>query len=138
MQKNRKSAKTQKSDIQELTELIVKFNIQRNWAQFHNPKDLALSLTLEAAEVLEKFQWKSPEEIDKFVKTNKKEVAEELADTFYWILLMAYYLKIDIKKEVKTKMRENSKKYPVRLFKGSNLKYTKAETLKKLKQSHKK
>lgn len=112
------------SDIQELTEIIVKFNLQRNWEQFHNPKDLALSLTLEAVEVLEKFQWKSPEEIDSFVKTNKKEIAKELADTFYWVLLMSYYLKIDISKEVKLKMKENAKKYPVKKAKGRHTKYT--------------
>lgn len=112
------------SDIKKLTDLIVDFNVKRDWKQFHNPKDLALSLTLEAAEVLELFQWKSPEEIEKFIKENKKEVGKELADTFYWVLLMAYYLKIDIAKEVKTKMKENAKKYPIKKAKGKHLKYT--------------
>jgi dCTP diphosphatase len=112
------------NDIKKLTSLIVDFNIKRDWKQFHNPKDLALSLTLEAVEVLELFQWKSPEEIEKFVKTNKKDIAKELADTFYWVLLMSYYLKIDIKKELEDKMKENNKKYPAKLAKGKHLKYT--------------
>ena len=64
---------------------------------FHNPKDLALSLLLEAAEVLEHFQWKSPEEIGQYIKEQKAEIAEELADTLYWILLMSNDLEIDIK-----------------------------------------
>ncbi len=112
------------SDIKQLTDLIIDFNIKRDWRQFHNPKDLALSLTLEAAEVLELFQWKSPQEIEIFIKKNKKEIGKELADTMYWILLMSYYLKIDIIKEVKSKMRENAKKYPVNKAKGKHNKYT--------------
>jgi NTP pyrophosphatase (non-canonical NTP hydrolase) len=124
MRAKRSGLSNKPNDIKKLTDIIVDFNVKRDWKQFHNPKDLALSLTLEAAEVLELFQWKSPEEIDKFIKTNKKEVSKELADTFYWVLLMAYYLKIDIAKELKEKMKENIKKYPVKKSKGKHLKYT--------------
>lgn len=112
------------SDIKDLTKIIVKFCEERDWEQFHNPKDLALSLSLEASEVLEQFQWKSKEEIDEYVVEHKNEIGKELADTIYWILLMSYYLKIDIAKEVKEKMKENRKKYPVKKAKGKHLKYT--------------
>jgi NTP pyrophosphatase (non-canonical NTP hydrolase) len=123
--KAKQSARQNKeSDIKKLTDLIVDFNVKRDWKQFHNPKDLALSLTLEAAEVLELFQWKSEEEINKYIVDHKKDIGKELADTFYWILLMSYYLKIDIAKELKAKMRENIKKYPVKKAKGKHLKYT--------------
>lgn len=112
------------SDIEELTAIIVKFCKDRDWEQFHNPKDLALSLSLEASEVLEQFQWKSEEEIKKYVIEHKKDIAKELADVIYWVLLMSYYLKIDIAEELKDKMRENEKKYPVKKAKGKHLKYT--------------
>ncbi len=112
------------SDIEKLTEQIVKFRDQRNWKQFHNPKDLAISLLLESAEVLEHFQWKNHEEMAEHIKKNKKEVSKELADVMYWVLLMCNDLGIDIKKAVEVKMKENSKKYPVKKAKGKHLKYT--------------
>lgn len=112
-----------KGDLEKLTESIIKFRDERDWKQFHNAKDLALSLTLEAAEVLEHFQWKSKEEIEVYIKTNKKEIGEELADVFYWVLLMSHDLKIDIKKAVSEKMRQNAKKYPVSKSKGKHTKY---------------
>ena len=111
-------------EIKELQKLIVKFRDARDWKQFHNPKDLALSLTLEAAEVLEHFQWKSKEEIEEYVVTRKYKIAEELADVFYWILLMSHDLKIDLPKALKEKMKENEKKYPVEKARGSHKKYT--------------
>ena len=72
------------------------------WKQFHNPKDLAISMLLESAEVLEHFQWKNSEEMEEHLKKND-EVADELADVFYWILLMSYDLKIDLVKAVNRK-----------------------------------
>jgi len=111
-------------EIKELQKLIVKFRDARDWKQFHNPKDLALSLTLEAAEVLEHFQWKSKEEIEEYVVTRKYKIAEELADVFYWILLMSHDLKIDLPEALKEKMKENENKYPVEKAKGSHKKYT--------------
>ena len=113
------------SEIKNLTKKIVKFNKARDWEQFHNPKDLALSLSLEASELLEHFQWKSKKEMEKYIKSDKKHVAKELADVFYWVLLMSYYLKIDIAKALEKKMKENEKKYPVEKAKGKNLKYNK-------------
>jgi NTP pyrophosphatase (non-canonical NTP hydrolase) len=105
--------------------MINEFRDARDWRQFHNPKDLAISLSLEASEVLEHFQWKSKEEIKKYVKENKNEIAEELADVFYWVLIMSYDLDIDIEKALKLKMKKNAKKYPVKKAKGKHTKYTK-------------
>lgn len=112
------------SDIQELIQKIVKFRDQRNWKQFHNPKDLAISLNLEASEVLEHFQWKSKDEISEYVKKNKKEISHELADTLYWILLMSHDMEIDIKKALEQKMKINAQKYPVQKAKGKHTKYS--------------
>jgi NTP pyrophosphatase (non-canonical NTP hydrolase) len=112
-------------DLNDLTKLILEFRNARDWKQFHNPKDLALSLVLEAAEVLEHFQWKNLEEIEKYVKTNKEEISEELADVLYWILLMSFDLEIDILDALEKKMEKNHKKYPVEKAKGKHTKYNK-------------
>ncbi len=111
------------SDINELTEKIVKFRDDRDWKQFHNPKDLALSLLLEAAEVLEHFQWKSENEIKEYLEKNKSDIADELADTLYWILLMSNDLDIDIRKSLDEKLKKNSEKYPIHKSKGNHTKY---------------
>ena len=111
------------SDIQDLTNKIIKFRDERDWKQFHNPKDLALSLVLEAAEVLELFQWKSLEETEKYLKENKSKVSEELADTLYWVLLMSHDLDIDIATELNKKMQVNEAKYPVEKSKSNHTKY---------------
>lgn len=112
------------SDISELTQKIEKFRDERDWKQFHNPKDLAVSLLLEASEVLEHFQWKTPEEIDLYIKEKKDDIAEELADTLYWVLLMSKDLNIDIKAALEEKLKKNMEKYPVEKSKGNHLKYS--------------
>ena len=112
-------------NIKDFQKKIVKFRDARDWKQFHNPKDLSLSLVLEATEVMEHFQWKSENEIKDYVKSHKKEISKELVDTLYWILLMAHDLKIDLGKAFEEKMKENEKKYPVKKSKGKHLKYSK-------------
>lgn len=112
------------ADIQSITRKLLKFREERNWQQFHNPKDLALSLVLEAAEVLEHFQWKSEREIQEYIKTHKKEIGEELADVFNWVLTISYDLDIDIVKASEAKIRSNAKKYPIKKAKGTAKKYT--------------
>lgn len=112
------------SDIKKLTKKIIAFRDARDWKQFHKPKDLALSLMLEAAEVGEHFQWKSEKEIKQYIKDHKKEIGDELADTFYWVLLMAHDLGIDLIKASKEKMEQNIKKYPIKKAKGNHVKYT--------------
>ncbi len=112
------------SDIEQLTKKILEFRDARNWKQFHNPKDLAISLTLEAAEVLELFQWKTKEEMDAYVTMHKEDIAEELVDTLYWVLLLAHDLDIDLKDSFDKKMAKNNAKYPIDKAKDSHKKYT--------------
>lgn len=112
------------SDLDELQKKVIAFRDARNWKQFHNPKDLTISLLLEAAELLEHFQWKSPEEMKEHVTRNKEDVSEELADVFYWVLLVANDLDIDLARAFDKKMLQNEKKYPVEKAKGSHKKYT--------------
>src|SRR5579871_1151108 len=90
--------------INELMELVLRFVAERDWEQFHNPKDLAVSLTLEAAEVLEHFQWKNPKEMEAHLQAHRQEVGDELVDTLYWVLLMSYYFKIDLPTAFRRKM----------------------------------
>ncbi len=110
-------------NINDLTKRIIAFRDARDWKQFHNPKDVALSLVLEAAEVMEHFQWKNKEEIEKYIKTNKAEVGEELADVLYWVLLMSHDLKIDVLEALEKKLLKNKEKYPVGKAKGKHTKY---------------
>lgn len=112
------------ADIDDITKKVIAFRDARDWKQFHNPKDCAIALSLEASEVLEHFQWKNKEEVEKYIKTNKKEIGEELADVLYWVLLMSSDLGIDITKAFELKMKENNKKYPVKKSKGKHSKYT--------------
>lgn len=112
-------------DLNELTKRIIAFRDARDWKQFHNPKDLAISLVLEASEVMEHFQWKNKKEMEKYIVDNKKEIGEELADVLYWVLLISYDLKIDVLDALDKKMKKNEKKYPVAKAKGRHAKYNK-------------
>lgn len=117
--------RTKRSDeIEQLTERIRKFRDTRDWMKFHNHKDMAISLVLEANEVLEHFQWKSPEEIAERAKTHKKELSKELADVAIYLLELADNLKIDLSGAIRAKLRENASKYPIKKAKGTNKKYT--------------
>ncbi len=110
-------------NINELTKRIIAFRDARDWKQFHNPKDVTLSLVLEAAEVMEHFQWKNKEEIEKYIETNRAEIGEELADVLYWVLLMSHDLKIDVLNALEKKIRKNEEKYPVEKARGKHTKY---------------
>jgi NTP pyrophosphatase (non-canonical NTP hydrolase) len=110
-------------DFKDLTKKIIAFRDARDWKQFHNPKDVALSLVLEAGEVMEHFQWKNPKEIEEYIKTNKNDIGEELSDVLYWVLLMSHDLGIDIKEALVKKLEKNEAKYPVEKAKGSHKKY---------------
>ena len=115
--------------LEQLQAIIRKFCDDRDWDQFHNPKDLAISLTLEATEVLEHFQWKNAKEMSEHAVTHKTEVAEELADVFYWVLLLANKLDIDLVKSFLAKMQQNEAKYPITKAKGKHAKYTELDKL---------
>ena len=112
------------SKVNELTKRIIKFRDARDWKQFHNTKDVALSLSLEAAEVLEHFQWKNGQELEEYITTHKEHIGEELADVLYWVLLMSYDLDINILDALDIKMSKNEEKYPVEKAKGKHTKYT--------------
>jgi dCTP diphosphatase len=118
-----------KIDIKTLTKRIVDFRDARDWKQFHNPKDVSLSLVLEAGEVMEHFQWKTKKEIRDYVKTHKTEISEELADVMYWILLLSHDLEINIIDALKKKIEKNDKKYPVEKAKGNAKKYTELDKI---------
>lgn len=109
--------------ITELTEKIVAFRDERNWKQFHNPKDIAISIMLEASELLEVFQWSGA---DIAVDTDKKmdKVKEELADVLIYALLMGNDLGLDISEIVSAKIDENNRKYPAEKAYGRADKYT--------------
>jgi len=111
------------SEIKNLTDKLLEFRKERDWEQFHNPKDMALSLTLEAAEVLEHFQWKNGDVLEKYVIDHKENLGEELADVLGWILLMSHDLGIDINDAMEKKIIQNSIKYPVEKAKGKADKY---------------
>ncbi|MCD4761290.1 nucleotide pyrophosphohydrolase [bacterium] len=112
------------SEIKELTKLINKFYDDRDWHQFHNHKDIALSLVLEVAEVLEHFQWKTREEAIKYAKTNKEEIGEEIADVAVYLLTLSDAIGLDLKQAIEKKMVKNAQKYPIEKSKGNNKKYT--------------
>ena len=106
------------SDLKDLTSALLKFRDERDWAQFHNPKDLALALNIEAGELLETFLWKSSEQAD------IERVKEELADVLAFALLLAERYNFDVKQIVLEKIAKNALKYPVAKSKGSAKKYT--------------
>ena len=105
----------------ELIEKIIKFRDDRDWKQFHNPKDLAISLSLEASELLELFQWKTSDEA---VSKSLPEMKEELADILICSILLADVIDADIEKIVLDKLEKNSMKYPVDKAFGKKEKYT--------------
>ena len=105
------------SDIKKITEALIKFRNERDWEQFHNPKDLAVALNIEAGELLESFLWKSHDE------ANKEKVREELADVLAYAFLLAEKYGFDIKEILLEKIQQNGKKYPVEKAKGTAKKY---------------
>jgi len=103
--------------IDELTNVLRNFRDKRDWEQFHNPKDLALALSVEASELLELFLWKKHEDVD------RGKIEEEIADVFSYLLLLADGCNIDIKQVLLKKVELNEIKYPVSKSKGTSKKY---------------
>jgi dCTP diphosphatase len=110
--------------IGELTELLLKFVRERDWMQFHNAKDMAISLVLEAAEVLELTQWKNGPELQSHLAARRDDLADELADVLYWVLELAHHFQIDLGEAFRAKIAKNVAKYPVEKVKGLAKKYT--------------
>lgn len=107
-----------KTDIQEIIEKIVLFTKERDWEQFHNGKDLALALSIEASELNEAFLWKSADDVD------IEKVKEELADVMNYAFLIANKYNFDVKQIILDKLNKNAQKYPVDKSKGNAKKYT--------------
>jgi len=104
-------------ETEEVIQALLKFRNERDWEQFHNPKDLALAISIEAGELLELFLWKNAED------ANKEKVKEELADIFSFAFLLADKYGFDVKQIIIDKIKVNSEKYPVDKAKGTAKKY---------------
>ena len=114
-----------KSDptLADLLAAALKFRDEREWKQFHNFKDLAVTLCLEAAEVLEHAQWKNAAELERHLKEKHEDVADELADVLHVLLLLAEHAKVDLADAFGRKLAKTAKKYPVDKARGSAKKY---------------
>ena len=108
------------NEVKEITDALIKFRDERNWEQFHDSKNLATAIAIEAAELNELFLWKDLIESE---KVDKEKIQEELADVLAFALLLANKHKFDIKKIVLDKVRKNAEKYPVSKSKGTAKKY---------------
>ena len=107
-------------DLKEITQFLVNFRNERDWEQFHDAKNLAVALSIEAAELNELFLWKTPEGCD---QTDREKIADELADVFVYALLLAERYDFDIREIILNKMKKNAAKYPVSKAKGNAKKY---------------
>ena len=112
------------NDIETITKHIVEFRNERNWAQFHNAKDLAVALSIEAAELNELFLWKTPTEIEAL---SRERVAEELADVLVYAFFIAEKYGFDVQEIIMQKMVKNAAKYPVEKSRNLATKYTELE-----------
>jgi len=110
--------------IKQLTDKLVSFRDARDWKQFHTPRNLAVSLSIEAAELLECFQWKSEAEVEGFLNSEDKiKLQEEIADVASYLLLLCNETGIDLVEAINDKVIKNGRKYPVELSKGNAKKY---------------
>ncbi|MGB2832588.1 MAG: nucleotide pyrophosphohydrolase [Methylotenera sp.] len=113
--------------LNNLRSRIDRFVTERDWAQFHTPKNLVMAMIVEAAELVELFQWNTPEESQQLTPEKREAVSHELADTFVYLLRIAEVLEIDLIEAANAKIELNAKKYPVGKVRGSNAKYTEYE-----------
>ena len=109
--------------IHELTQRVLRHRDEREWAQFHTPKELAISLCVESAELLSVMQWKTPEQLAVSVVQRRDDLRDELADVLHSTLLLAAELKIDAGQALIEKLAKDAAKYPVEKSRGKNLKY---------------
>ncbi len=111
-------------DIQELRTRLQQFADERDWNQFHSPKNLAMALCVEVAELMEHFQWLSEDQSNDLPEATRNEVAEEIADVQIYLVRLADRLGIDILQAAEDKIQENERKYPPCRVKGSSKKYS--------------
>jgi len=115
------------SELSQLKEKLRKFAKERDWDQFHSPKNLSMALSVEAAEIVEHFQWLSEEQSNNLPQEKLTDVESELADTFIYLIRLADKLDIDLLSAAYNKIKLNEQKYPVDKVKGSAKKYTEYE-----------
>ena len=109
----------------ELTQRIVAFRDERDWKQFHSPRNLAASISIEAAELLELFQWSTDSSLAEDVDEKRTDLERELADVVIYALLMAHDTGIDLQAAIESKLGENEAKYPAEKARGTSAKYDK-------------
>ena len=112
-------------EIKQINEKIKKFRDERDWMQFHDPKNMAVSIILEASELLEHFQWKTTEEVEKYARQNHAEIQDEIADIALYLFELADNLGISLIDAMEQKLKKNEMKYPVEKAKGKHTKYNK-------------
>lgn len=113
------------SDIERLTKMFIDFRNDRDWGKFHTLKNLAMSISIESAELLELFQWKDEIEIEEFIKSEKKHLLEEeVADVAAYLFMLCHEANINIEKVIINKIQKNNVKYPIDRSKGNSKKYT--------------
>jgi len=115
------------NDISDITEKIRAFRDERDWAQFHNPKDMAMAISLEAGELMEHFLWKTPAEVEVRIESHREEISDEMADVAVYLFELADNLGIDLLQAMENKMAKNAAKYPADKVKGSSKKYSEYE-----------
>lgn len=111
--------------MSDILQKIRKFRDERDWMQFHDPKNLAVSIVIEAAELLEQFQWKDKKAVEQHIRENREEIADELADVAIYLTELADNLGIDLIQAMNSKLEKNARKYPVAKAKGVATKYDK-------------
>ncbi len=125
MRRRRQSRSVQRRKPDAVLEALLAFRRERDWERFHKPKDLAISIVLEAAELLEEFQWKTDAAVAKYLKdVGRKRVEEELADLGIYLKLLAHDLGVDLEEAMREKIEKNRKKYPLEKSRGTAKKYT--------------
>lgn len=112
------------SDVKRITEKIKEFRDERDWMQFHDSKNMAVSIILEASELLEHFQWKTVQEVEEYSKKNHGEIKDEIADIALYLFELADNLGVDLIDAMEKKLEKNRIKYPVEKAKGNAKKYT--------------
>jgi NTP pyrophosphatase (non-canonical NTP hydrolase) len=110
--------------LRELTDIALKFRDEREWKQFHSPKELAIQMIIEAGELLEHMQWRNGAELEKHLQHKRKDVEEELADILHGLVLVASEMDIDLGKAFVEKMKKSAEKYPVHKVRGSAKRYS--------------
>ena len=111
------------SELEKLKEKILKFRNERDWAQYHDPKNLAEAISIEASELLENFLWKTKEESRNLDKEKIQDIKDEIADVLIYLIVLSEELDIDLIKSAEEKLKKNDNKYPVDKVKSRSKKY---------------